>query len=77
MVFTFATGVDVSIGGTFGKTCVCSRRTACSALGSRPSASRIVGAICAVSTGLVTVDISGIELFQAKADKDGKFGEEK
>lgn len=29
------------------------------------------------STGLVTVDISGIEIFQAKADKDGKFGEEK
>jgi len=29
------------------------------------------------STGLVSVDISGIEIFQAKADKDGKFGEEK
>jgi hypothetical protein len=29
------------------------------------------------STGLITVDISGIELFQTKADKDGKFGEEK
>ena len=29
------------------------------------------------STGLISVDISGIELFQAKADKDGKFGEEK
>jgi hypothetical protein len=29
------------------------------------------------STGLVSVDIGGLELFQAKADKDGKFGEEK
>ncbi len=29
------------------------------------------------STGLVSVDIGGIELFQTKADKDGKFGEEK
>jgi hypothetical protein len=30
------------------------------------------------TTGLVTVDISGIEIFQTKADKDGKFvGEEK
>ncbi len=28
------------------------------------------------STGLVTVDISGLEVFQAKADKDGKFGAE-
>ena len=28
------------------------------------------------STGLITVDISGIEIFQTKADKDGKFGEE-
>ena len=28
------------------------------------------------TTGLVTVDISGLEIFQAKADKDGKFGEE-
>lgn len=28
------------------------------------------------TTGLVTVDISGLELYQAKADKDGKFGEE-
>jgi hypothetical protein len=28
------------------------------------------------TTGLVTVDISGLELFQTKADKDGKFGEE-
>ena len=29
------------------------------------------------STGLISVDISGIELFQTKADKKGKFGEEK
>jgi polyisoprenoid-binding protein YceI len=28
------------------------------------------------TTGLLTVDISGIELFQAKADDAGKFGEE-
>jgi hypothetical protein len=29
------------------------------------------------TTGLITVDISGIELFQAIASEDGKFGEEK
>jgi hypothetical protein len=30
------------------------------------------------STGLITIDISGLEIFQAVADeKDGKFGEEK
>jgi hypothetical protein len=29
------------------------------------------------TTGLITVDISGIEIFQTKADKDGKFGDEK
>jgi hypothetical protein len=28
------------------------------------------------STGLVSVDIRGIEIFQAKAEKDGKFGAE-
>ena len=28
------------------------------------------------TTGLITVDISGLELFQTKADKAGKFGEE-
>jgi hypothetical protein len=28
------------------------------------------------STGLVTVDLSGMEVYQAKADKDGKFGAE-
>jgi polyisoprenoid-binding protein YceI len=28
------------------------------------------------TTGVITVDISGLEVFQAKADKDGKFGPE-
>jgi hypothetical protein len=28
------------------------------------------------STGLISVDLGAIEVFQAKADKDGKFGEE-
>ena len=40
---------------TAGSTWVCSSCTPWSWFGSRPSASRIVGAICAVCTGLVTV----------------------
>src|ERR1700689_1779902 len=41
--------------GTLGRTGVCSFCTAWSWFGSRPRAFRIVGAICKVSTGVVTV----------------------